>query len=333
MVYIEPALLNIESAGEQLSPAPEEEGWGVPRWPDQYNWAFKKVVSEDFDFLGPDEVLDTIQSSLHELYSPIEDVDDHYAESLRRRITRRFQREEIRQVTLHRDNVIILPSSRDGPRGNPGLFFVISEYKSDVNSIIQSFRDEILEFSEFASDFGLELDLLTGEEFASEMSDKLNAEVVERDDFDNNTEESIFNEISEKLTTSIDSNVTLRFGEDDPEVFEYDLILYADNNNLLIIEVKDASHEEADLGKSELIDTPRDKGNIAMSSSGPRPPYFRRVGGSEGVFVIVKHMDEDDFEQQKLMAERRNINLLRYENGDYLDALQDTFRGMSYRAL
>jgi hypothetical protein len=206
--------------------------------------------------------------------------------------------------------------------------FVIAEYKDDVDSIINSFEGRISNFSGIAEDFGLDIELVTGGDFAEEMSNNLNAEVINRGDFDNTTEESVFSEINDRLTESIDSNVTLRFGEDDPETFEYDLILHAGPDNRIVIEVKDASRPEADLVKEDLIDTPRDKTNIIKS--GREKNRGRSLPGFENTeaFVIVKHMDDDDFGEQKQKAERRDIFLLRYEDGDYLSELEEQFKPM-----
>lgn len=327
MVYIEPIQLKIRTAGEQLSPTLEDQdNVGIPDWSETYNWALNKIVSDSCNSIDGEDVMETVQSSLDDLYQPIREVEEVFSDNLRRRAMTGFRRGRNRNVVLYQNNAVILPADEQGQ------LYVISEYEDDVNSIIESFKGRITNFSSIASDFGLEVDLLSGSEFAESMSKELDAEIVSRDDFDNTSEEAVYSEIADKLTRSIDSNITLRFGSDDPEVFEYDLLVHAGKNNRIVIEVKDASHEGADLDKNDLIDTPRDKTNIIKSDRDERAtPYYNREINE--IFVIVKHMDESDFQNQKQKAGRRDINLLRYENGDYLDSLEEKFREMVTREI
>lgn len=321
MVYIEPIQLEISTAGEQLSPTlRDDEQLEVPGWPEIFNWALNKILNNSCKKISRKDINETIESSLENLYSPISDVEKEFTEFLKRRAMRGIRRAPD-TVVFYEDNVVILPSDHQGQ------LYIIGEYKQEVRSIISSFKERIANFSNIASDFGLEVKILSGNEFAESMSNLLDAEVVSREDFDNTAEEAVYSEITERLTKSIDSNITLRFGKDDPEVFEYDLLLHAGENNRFVIEIKDASREEANLEKNDLIDTPRDKTNILKSGKETSSfPYVNRERNE--IFVIVKHMDEEKFKDQKQMAERREINLLRYEDGGYIEKLDEKFRGM-----
>lgn len=325
MVYIEPIRLQIKTPGEQLSPTIEESYTQVSDWSDTYNWTLNKLIDDDYNTIDGNMLFESIQESIGTVLEPIQAVDERIAERFQRKLTHPWRRNDLEEMAIYKDNIVLLPSSTEGH------LFIVSEYKNDVDSIIDSFEGRINSFSDVAADFGLSIDLLHGKEFAESMAKSLNAEIVDREEFDNNTEESVYDEISERLTKSVDTNVTLRFGDDDPEVFEYDLLLFAGRNSRIIIEVKDASRDEASLDKGELIDTPRDKTNILKSDreKGPAPFYTETTE----VFVIVKHMDEEQFEEQKQMAERRDINLLKYEDGNYLDSLEDRFRTMTQREL
>lgn len=326
MVYIEPANIDISTVGEQISPSLEGSYVEIPNWSMTHNWVFNKIVGDSFDVIDPDEIVQTLESSLSELFYPVENIDEEFSDMLQRQVMPHRYR-DIDQVILYQENCVVVSSPR-----NEGRFFVISEYEDDMKSIIGGFKGRINNFSDVAADFGIEVNLQTGSDFAEAMSERLNAEVVEREGFDNTTEESVYSEIADRLTKSIDSNVTLRFGEDDPEVFEYDLLLYTSENHRVVVEVKDGSRDDADLDKSDLIDTPRDKSNIIAADSKGRQAWRPRRR-NEVVFVVVKHMDSEGFAEQKRMAERRDIELLRYEDGDYLDKLEDQFRNMTFMAI
>lgn len=322
MVYVEPIQLKISTAGEQLSPTIEQEDHvKVPDWSETYNWALNKIVSSSCNTIDREDVRETIQTSLDDLYEPISEVEEVFANNLRKKAISGINRGRNRNIVLYQDNAVILPVNEEGQ------LYVISEYEDGVNSIIDAFQGRITNFSSVASDFGLDVNLLTGPEFAESMSEGLDAEVVERDDFDTTSEEAVYSEITDQLTKSLDSNITLRFGDDDPEVFEYDLLLHVGKRNRIVIEVKDASRDGANLKKNDLIDTPRDKTNIIKSGQGASKHPFYNNDRNE-IFVIVKHMNEKDFNDQKQKAGRRDINLLRYENGDYLDSLEEQLRKM-----
>lgn len=326
MTYIEPVRLGINTAGEQLSPSLEEEQITVPNWPDTYNWAFNKVVGDSFEIIDSEAITEVVRSSLNELFQPVDEIDENISEYIRNITTSRYEKRDIERVILYDGNKMVLPASDNGH------MFIISEYKDNVTSVIDSFESKIAEFSDVASDFGLDVTLYSGSDFAQEMSAQLDSEIVEREEFDNTLEETIYSEISDRITTAIDANVTLRFGEDDPEVFEYDLLIHGGSDNRIVIEAKDASREEANLGKSKLIDRPRDKTNIIEGGNEhSRHPFYNQ--DNTEVFVIVKHMDEEDFNKQKQKAERRDIRLMKYEDGDYLDSVEGLFRNLAHREL
>lgn len=326
MVYIEPANIHISTIGEQFSPSLEENYVEVPKWSVTHNWVFNKIIGDSYQIIDPEEIRQTLKSSINDLLHPIGDIDEEFADMVERQVMP-LRARDVDQVILYQENWVVVPSPR-----NEGRFFVISEYESDVESIIDGFEGRINNFTDVAADFGIEINLQTGPDFAEAMSGRLNAEVVEREGFDNNMEESVYSEIADKLTKSIDSNVTLRFGKDDPEIFEYDLILYTSENHRVVVEVKDGSRDGADLDKSDLIDTPRDKSNIIEADSKGRRAWNRRRD-KKRVFVVVKHMDSEKFAEQKRMAERRDIELLRYEDGDYLEKLENRFRNMTFMAI
>lgn len=259
MVYIEPIQLEINTAGEQLSPTLEGKGSvEVPEWSETYNWALNKILSDDCNSITQDDILESIDDALEDLYDPINNVEEEFAEFLKQRANRAHPRQRS-NVVLYEANAVILPTEQQGQ------LYAVSEYEGDVKSIVSSFEDRMSDFSNVASDFGLDVDIVSGSDFAESMSENIDAEIVSRDDFDNTAEESVHSEITERLTKSVDSNITLRFGDSDPETFEYDLLLHAGQNNRVVIEVKDASREEADLNKNDLIDVPRDKTNIIKS--------------------------------------------------------------------
>ena len=323
MGYVEPSLIKIEVAGEQFTPVIDDENpIKVRDWDDRYNWALNKIVGDDFERIDAERISDEIKAKIEEIFSPVFSIDNGIAEQLRRRATREIHLRGEQNIVLYKDEVIVIIAS------SPGLMYVVSEYKKDVHDIISSFNGRISNFSSIASDFGLNVELLHGEAFAQNMAKELTAEVVSRDEFDNTAEQTIFSEVSDRITTSIDSNVELRFGEDEPETYEYDLVIYAGPNHRIVVEVKDASHEDADLDRGDLIDTPRDKTNILKPDQDEGvPPGFGPTDKTEA-FVIVKQMSEDSYIEQKKKANRRDITLLKYESGSYINELESMFESM-----
>lgn len=293
MTYIEPAQLAISTASENLNPMIEEDGTRVPNWPDPHNWAFNKIVDDSFDIIGKESIKDEFGNLLENVFEDVNAVDAGLERRARQIIEAGLDRGPTdRLMMLTKDNIVIYTS------GASGLIFLVSDNKSAVDKEINSFDGKISNFSSVASDFGVDVDLRTGEEFAKSMSNRLDSDVESRDDFDNQLEKDVYGDISNNITRSMDANITLKFGEDDPEVFEYDILLHATPSKRIVIEVKDESHEDADLGKTKLIDRPRDKTNIIGSDERNQHSPFRNNEQTES-FVVVNDMDSNKLEQHR----------------------------------
>lgn len=326
MAYFEPIYLQIDGAGEGVAPSADKKRMKITQWSDPHNYALNKILGTDFDAIDTEAIHEAIQTQVDEVFNPVSQIDSEIAERMSRLAVRGKGGRADGMLVLYNSKTVVIPSS------TPGLLFLISEYKDDLQSAIDSFEGKLNNISQIASDFGMEMNLLWGEDLAQELSSGLQSDVTQRDEFDNSLEQSIHSDLSERLTRCMDANVTFRFGDDDPEVYEYDLLIHAGSSNRIVIEAKDASHDEADLGKSELISTPRDKSNIIGTSQPEEGPPWRNSDRTD-IFVIVRQMSDEDFKEQKKMAQRRDIELLRYEDGEYIDSIEETLRNMVYSEL
>ena len=327
MTYIEPIQLYIEKANENLAPTTDDESINVPEWPEQYSYVFNKMIGDSYGKIDREIVEENVRELLQNLLSDMFKIDNIAGRRAQRIIESGMERGPLERLMILTKPNIILFTSNDS-----GLIFLISENKDAINNEMKSIIGKLNNFTPIADEFGLSVDILTGPEFAHFMSSSLDSEVESRDNFDNEFEKTVYHEITDNITESIDANCTLKFGQDDPEVFEYDLLLHATTNKRIVIEVKDESHDQADLGKSKLIDRPRDKTNIIGSNNESTFPPFRNQEQTE-TFVVVKDMDSKKLEQHRQKAERRNVNLLSYDGGEYLTEIEDIFKKMVYNEL
>lgn len=328
MTYIEPVFLYANSPGEGRGPHPENPLVTVDHWSDTFNWAFNKIIGEEFDIINTEAILDEIEETLDGVFSGLDEIDNDIYDRMISRVIRGFDRRGPSDLLILKKNDTAILTGEQ-----PGVLFFISNSSDDIDEVLSELRGRLSNISNVASDFGVELDLLHGERYAEQVSEWIDSDVIDREDFDNEFEELVHSNIVESFTRCIDDNVTLRFGEDDPEIFEYDLILHVSRRSRILIEVKDESHEEADLGKTKLIDRPRDKTNIMEKDKDEVAPPFRDRERTE-TFVLVRELDQEKFKQHKRKAERRDISLLKYdEEGNYIDDISNTFKKMVYSEL
>lgn len=329
MAHIEPAVLKIEITGENVSLNMSNQNLESLRWPRPHIWTLNKLIDDGFEIVDGEIISSKIQSVVEGLYENIETIDSDVANLLVRSVMLRISGGRFDNgIVLYRSDVFILPSSR----GSGHMFFISSD-QANIDTLIDDMHSRIEDISEIASDFGLDIQLLSGEPLAEMLSEELDSEVIDRKDFDNEFEKQVYEDIEANLTRCLDDNVVLRFGKEDPEIFEYDIIIHLDGNARIILEVKDESHNEANLGKPKLIDTPRDKSDI-IDSGETRPDtqqlpvsYRPRIENLTECFVIVNEMDDPKFEQHKQQASRRDINIIKYDTeGNYIEKIENSMK-------
>jgi hypothetical protein len=288
-----------------------------------------RIISDEFEMIDGELIVGELQSTVEELYQDIEPIDPELTGQLIRSVMSQARRMSLDNgIVLHHSDLFILPSAIA-----PGHMFLVSDGKDSVDNHISELNSRISEISEIASDFGLNIELLRGEGLAEALSSNFGSEVVEREDFDNEFEEVVYSDIENEITRCLDDNVVLRFGDEDPEIFECDIVIHLDPISRIIVEVKDESHDEANLGKSKLIDTPRDKSDIIRSEEDSTRTRYRGLPGrtesSTECFVIVRGIDEDRFEQHKQKANRRDIRLLKYDDEkNYLESVEAAMKNI-----
>lgn len=327
MTYIEPVKLHVRTANENLTPVLSEDSIGVSNWPDQHNYVLDQIIDGNYNLIRNQTVKEEFRTVLEEMFENIYSIDDEMGRRAKQVMEVGFERSASNLMIMNKPNLSIFTSE------TPGLIYMVSQDREPVDTELERFHGKLSNFAPIASDFGLKIELLSGPDFAKHMSKSLDSDVESREDFDNEFEESINSEISNQITRGIDANVTLKFGDDDPEVFEYDMLVHATGEKRIVLEVKDESHEEADLKKAKLIDRPRDKTNIigSQEESARRSP-FQNIEQTE-TFVVVKDMDSDKMEQHRQKAERRDVNLLSYNEGEYIKELEQVFKNMVYAEL
>jgi hypothetical protein len=323
--------LEVDTSGENTNPS-SSDGIELRRWPNIYAWVLNKIIDNNtsLEVIDYDLARDKMEEALKDIYKNVERIDPVVFEQKVKFNSRSFPRYLYRGTVIINDDVLILIADSKGD------MFIISDNKTEVEQMINDLVSNVSNISEIASDFGLEIDLFHGEELAEELSSTLDADVVRREQFDNDLEIDIYNELRENITSSLDDNVVLRFGDDDPEIFEYDILIHLNSSSRIVIEIKDASHDEANLGKSHLINKPRDKKDIIDAEESEREseriPLQTRETFDTDCFVIVKGIDNDKFKQHKQKAERRGVNILRYDDdGTYLNEIEKTVKSVVTR--
>lgn len=319
MTYVEPILLEIEISGDELNLATsgniEIEGWSKPQ-----NWVINRLISDNFDKIDNSDVSKKITEALSELYSEVDAIDPDISQRLSSKVTRYIDRSygPLNMGTVLIDSGVVILTA------NGGQMFLLGESSDKIERTVETLSSNVEEIADIASDFGLSIDIIRGESLAESISDRLGAELLERKQFDNDFELDIYNDIKQNVTSCLDDNVVLRFGEDDPETFEYDILIQISEDFRIVVEVKDASHENANLGKSKLIDTPRDKSDIINTQGNSS----NRFGAhSTECFVIVRDMNSQKLSQHRRQANRRNINLVEYDDkGNYLEEIENSMR-------
>jgi uncharacterized protein (DUF427 family) len=168
--------------------------------------------------------------------------------------------------------------------------------------------------------------LITGSDFARELSSQLCTEVIERGEPDP-FEERVIKDVQLKATDSIDTNVKLKFDGKVVESTEFDILLHVTRNARIYIEVKDATHEDAVLSKSDLVTTPNDNANrirryVAQNHGERDAPEETEV------IVVVRGMDERRFQDIQSVAQNRDVHLVEYDDGDWIETLEQIIKGL-----
>ncbi|WEL19705.1 hypothetical protein SVXNc_0691 [Candidatus Nanohalococcus occultus] len=196
------------------------------------------------------------------------------------------------------------------PGNSPGFLYILSESEDEIEDVVSSFEEKLEEVKQFVKDFGLNIQgLERQDELAQKITESFDAELIEREEAKNDFEEEVYEEIKTNLTSCLDTNIHLRFGEEEnrQESFEYDILVNLSPKDQILVAVKDASHEDADLSKEDVIRGPNDKSEIL----------------GVDCIVLVKDLEEEKLDEYKPLAERRDISLIEYDkNQEYLKELE-----------
>lgn len=133
--------------------------------------------------------------------------------------------------------------------------------------------------------------------------------------------------IRSKVGDSIDANVSLKFEGEVTESTEFDILFHLTRNARIYIEVKDASHEGADLSKSDLVTTPTDNANRIRRYT-ENDGGIRSIPQQTEIIVVVRGMDERRFQDIQPLAQNRDVHLVQYNDGDWTETLEQVAKGL-----
>lgn len=326
MAFIEPIQFKVEVSG---NPDLRVERDPDLRWSNGTQWVVNQLL-ERYESIRTEHLMEEIQETIQGFFAPLEGVEKGFVKVMIDNVVgdtrgaRPF-------VIYYSDDVMLIPAEQYS-----GVFFLISSRRELIDDVIGEIREEMNELSEVAETLGITMELITEKQYTSSIVDGFDSEIVQEKDFDNEFEETVANEIRDYLTRSFESNIVLQFGDADPETFEYDVLIPVSARDRVIIEVKDATHDESNLGKSQLIDKPRDKSDIIDTEEGNQrsrsPPVPPRRRGITRTFVVVRGMGDEQFDQHKRKAERRDIQLVKYdEQRNYLEEIEFALKEMVER--
>ncbi|WP_347721538.1 hypothetical protein [Candidatus Nanohalococcus occultus] len=297
MERIEPVRISVEGDAKGLDIGSSEI---QSNWPDTYNYVLDKLVGEGFEIIDQEKIADEWLEAVDEVFQELPEIASGIVEDVKPNAI------PIRTSTvlISNSNMIIIPGN------SPGFLYILSESEDEIEDVVSSFEEKLEEVKQFVKDFGLNIQgLERQDELAQKITESFDAELIEREEAKNDFEEEVYEEIKTNLTSCLDTNIHLRFGEEEnrQESFEYDILVNLSPKDQILVAVKDASHEDADLSKEDVIRGPNDKSEIL----------------GVDCIVLVKDLEEEKLDEYKPLAERRDISLIEYDkNQEYLKELE-----------
>jgi len=311
MVRVEPVQLEISGQTSDLNT--DNLRFRIEDWPPIGNWLLGKLFEDsDYEMIDNSRIQEVIREATTEVYNNVRDISPKMIDSIIDGTSRAASSAATgAPILISKNDVLILISDR------PAHLFMISDNFNNIISIIEEWKDEMATIQRVAEDFGVDIGTVRfGEELVDKQIERISGERIneeEQSGFDDELEEFVYSSINEEITRCLDSNVELQFDEEIlTDTFEYDVLCYPSPNLLIIVEAKDGSHENAELDKSDLVTRQKEKADVISDKA--------NVARTE-CFVVTREINEQKFGEFSDLADRRDINLLKYSDGGFVDEI------------
>jgi len=240
-------------------------------WSSVHNWIMSKIIDEDYTTVREKEVSEEVNDTLAKLYNEFGEISPEIVEMIRERL--QYISSDIADscpTVISKSEVLLLVSN------NSGYIYLVSEEKENIDALIEEWEEKLGDISPIVSDFGVNIQgLMKDTELAERLLENINGKRIENEEGPDEFEKRVHEEIRENITRCTDINFDVQFEEDYlTETFEYDILCFPSPSRLIIVEVKDESHEDADLDKSDLVTDQREKKDLIEDKMGISTDYF-----------------------------------------------------------
>lgn len=280
-----------------------------PRSP-TIDWFINKTLEDELKLIEPTSIVEKIEPLINETYSGVKNIDPDIFKFI---VARSSIDVHMPSIYIN-DNIIAFLSD------DPGLLILLTNDMNNVDKICEIIDKRANSLSNITSDLGVVYEgCMHGEDYVQYiLSSK--AEIIEKGDFKNEFEKSVYEDIKINITNALFNNFTLDFKESS-EVYEYDIVTCIGQNRIFQISCKDYSIAKEDAKedntnlRNKVIFQPKDKADLISAKC----------------YVVLKGFTKKLLTQFKAYGEPRDVTIL--DESEYLEEINDTLMGTILRRI
>ena len=190
-----------------------------------------------------------------------------------------------------------------------GLLMLLMNTPKNLKNICGIIEEKAREISKITSDLGVKFGGCVYKKEYARLIISQKSEIIRAEDFKNEFEKKVYDEIKENITDSILSNFTMNFPVSS-ETYEYDTVVCLGSNKIYQISCKDYSQvkteadEESSNLRNKVIFQPKDKADLISAEC----------------FIVLKGFNKNLLTQFKAFGRARGVTIL--DDSEYLDVIK-----------